>query len=72
MLTPQHSLTQFLTLPQVCARWQISPATLRRAVVAGRCPKPVKIVGGRRVVWSMEEILAHEAARLAPNKGEQP
>lgn len=45
---------------------------MRRTIVAGRRPKPVRIVGGCRVVWSMEEILAHEAAQLAPNKGEQP
>lgn len=51
----------FITGRMLCERWKISMANLRRAVRSGRCPPPRRIVGGRRVVWAMADILAHES-----------
>jgi hypothetical protein len=58
----------FISAPALCNRWKISKANLQRAVVSGRCPAPVRIVGGRRVVWMMNDVLAHEAQLVSSKR----
>ena len=49
---------RLLTSGDLCRRWGISPATLRRLRGRGKVPKPIVI--GRQLRWREEDIEAWE------------
>ena len=61
---------RLLRLSTVCDRLGYSSATIWRLVQAGKFPKPVKLVPGRRAVgWPEEEIDAVIDAAIASREG---
>jgi predicted DNA-binding transcriptional regulator AlpA len=51
----------YVTQAELAERWRISPRTLERWRVIGQGPRFVKL--GRRVVYRLSEVEAHEAAQ---------
>ena len=49
---------QFIDQLAVCERYHISPSTLRRRVLDGTFPPPVKI--GRLIRWNLTDLQANE------------
>lgn len=60
----------YLTVGELCARWDCSRATLYRWIRGGYMPRPVRF-GPRAVRWAVDEIEALEE-HLARDRGERP
>jgi predicted DNA-binding transcriptional regulator AlpA len=46
--------TDLLTIEQLAAMYQVNPRTIRRRVIDGTFPKPVKI--GRSIRWNRADV----------------
>jgi predicted DNA-binding transcriptional regulator AlpA len=62
---PDSSSVRFLSKAAVCQRYGCSPSSLDRAIRAKRFPPPVRLLGARRIGWSLAALDAYDAA-LAP------
>ena len=50
---------EFLSIQEVCDRYQIAERTLYRMIARGDFPKPVKMGGNK---WSLSKLKAWEAS----------
>jgi predicted DNA-binding transcriptional regulator AlpA len=66
------SLQELVSFALVCKRTTKSPSTLRRDIVAGKFPAPVKI-GARRIAFRAEDVQRwfDGLNAAAPQEGQQ-
>ena len=57
--TAMKTEAKFFTVKGLCSRYGVVPITIRRWIVAGVFPPPMRI-GRRRCYWPVETILEHE------------
>lgn len=54
-------MSDFFKFREICARYDVTPVTVRRWIAAGKFPAPLRILN--RQYFSITDVLAWEARR---------